>query len=221
MRASASAWQLCSMAGLLSGPCMRTPARVIMQSDALPPPPDTSDGLPGGGTHGSGSRFMSMSTATKGPAPMLLAIAGAYPGVTGAQITAVSPLPLSPEGGWNYHRLTSDACPNGFVAVEGTSLASSRPNIVALVVRSDALAVALPGGEIHEILALIDRSDPAMADPLAIDPREFYALADENDLVHIRCARDRARSWEIFVRRSVPRDRTHPSITRCRNAHAA
>lgn len=43
-----------------------------------------------------------------GPGPMLMAIAGLYPGLTAAELRAPQPLPFAPAGGWNYHRLLAD-----------------------------------------------------------------------------------------------------------------
>ena len=71
------------------------------------------------GVHGSGFRFMPMVSMQPEPSPALLAIAGAYPGITADQLLSPSALPQPDQGRWNYHRLTGDAVPTGFVVVPG------------------------------------------------------------------------------------------------------
>lgn len=62
------------------------------------------------GSHGTGYRFMPLSTMPKDSAPALLSIAGAYPGLTGAQLLAPTALPFAPAGRWNYHVLSGEVC---------------------------------------------------------------------------------------------------------------
>jgi len=95
-------------------------------------------------------------------APAQLAIAGLYPGLTADELLAPQPLPFAEPGLWNYHRLTPDGVPGGFVALPGSELVIARPNTVAVVCSSMALGVEFQDQEDHECLALIDRSDEAV-----------------------------------------------------------
>jgi hypothetical protein len=91
-----------------------------------------------------------------------MAIAGVYPGLTAEDLLAPDPLPFAEPGRWNYHRLTSEGVPGGFVALPGSELILARPNTVAVVASSTSLGVGLGDGYEHECLALIDRSDEAV-----------------------------------------------------------
>lgn len=94
-----------------------------------------------------------------------VAIAGLYPGLTAEQLLAPRPLPLADFGQWNYHRLVSDGVPTGFVALPGSELILARPDTVAVVASSSSLGIELSDGNEREVLALIDRSDPAVRPP--------------------------------------------------------
>ena len=52
----------------------------------------------------------------------------------------------------------------------------------------------------HDILAIIDRSDPVVFDPSQHSPQEFYALADENGVVHIRWIEALPAGWRVVGR---------------------
>jgi len=149
------------------------------------------------GSHGTGFRFMPISAVSKESAPALLSIAGVYPGITGQQLLTPEPLPFAKPGGWNYHRLTGDAVPTGFVALPGSHLLDSHPNTVAVVCSSPSLGLELADGQAHEVLALVDRDDEAVADPAAFQNSDFYAFADENDAVHIRWMQHIPPGWRI------------------------
>ena len=85
-----------------------------------------------------------------------------YPGLTADELLAPQPLPFAEPGLWNYHRLSPDGVPGGFVALPGSELVLDRPNTVAVVCSSTALGVEFQDQEDHECLALIDRSDEAV-----------------------------------------------------------
>ena len=59
------------------------------------------------------------------------------------------------------------------------------PDVIA---RWTGLGLEFPDGNEHEVLALIDRSDLAVSNPVAYDPQKFYALADPSGTIHIRSA---------------------------------
>ena len=86
----------------------------------------------------------------------------------------------------------SDGLPTGFVALPGSELLLSRPDSVAVVGVSSSLGIQLPDGKEHEVLAIIDRSDPAVHDLSELSTQDFYAFADEDDRVHIRWIEVRA-----------------------------
>lgn len=101
--------------------------------------------------HGTGFRFMPLSAMTFTSSPVLMCIAGAYPGVTADQILSPQPLPFASPGKWNYHRLTGDAVPTGFVVLPGSELLDSHPDCVAVVSSSEALGLELPDGGVRKL----------------------------------------------------------------------
>uniref|UniRef100_A0A7S2D8L0 Rubisco accumulation factor 1 C-terminal domain-containing protein n=1 Tax=Haptolina brevifila TaxID=156173 RepID=A0A7S2D8L0_9EUKA len=152
------------------------------------------------GSHGTGYRFMPLSSMSKEPAPALVCIAGAYPGLTADQLLAPQALPFAPAGRWNYHVLRGDVCSTGFVALPGSSLLDSHPNTVAVVCDSYSLGLEFADGQQHEVLALIDRSDIAALDASQHDDQTFYAFADEAGAVQIRWLATVPAGWRILGR---------------------
>ena len=150
------------------------------------------------GAHGSGFRFMPMVSMLPEPSPALLAIAGAYPGITADQLLTPSALPQPDQGRWNYHRLTGDAVPTGFVVLPGEQKLHASPNTVVVVCDAGSLGIDMQ--EDHEVLALIDRSDDAVTDPLDVDPQAFYAFADEAGAVQIRWVEALPAGWRVLGR---------------------
>ena len=150
------------------------------------------------GAHGTGYRFMPLSAMSKDSSPVLMTLAGAYPGLTSAQLLAPQPLPFAEPGKWNYHMLTGDAMPGGFVALPGTSVLDERPNTVGVVCTSTSLGLEFPDNGEHEVLALIDRSDSATVDASAFDNKAFYALADEAGNVAIRWIQELPAGWTVL-----------------------
>jgi len=152
------------------------------------------------GVHGTGFRFMPMSAMSKDSSPVLLCVAGAYPGVTVDQIVAPQPLPFAPNGNWNYHRLTGESSPTGFVVLPGSPLLDVHPNCVGVVCTSESLGLELPDGKIHEVVAIINRADNAVTDHSQFLNSEFYAFADPEGAVHIRWCQEIPAGWRILGR---------------------
>lgn len=152
------------------------------------------------GVHGTGFRFMPMSMLPDASSPSLICIAGAYPGLTAEQLETPQPLPFSPSGGWNYHRLTGDSVPTGFVVLPGSDLLDMHPNTIAIVCSSESLGLELPDNKIHEVIALVDRSDAAVSNPSEFVNSEFYAFADTEGKVHIRWFQDIPAGWRVLGR---------------------
>lgn len=187
-------------------------ARRVAQAPLLQYDPATYDSTASGlmpqqagesgveGTHGTGYRFMPCFTVNKKESALILCIAGAYPGLTAQQLAAPSVLPFAPQGQWNYHMLNAGAAPGGFVALTSTSLLYDHPDTVVVVCSSSSLGLSFPDGQEHEVLALIDRSDEATFDQYAFDDKAFYALADEQDQVHIRWVKAVPPGWRILGR---------------------
>ena len=138
------------------------------------------------GTHGTGFRFMPLETVSSESAPAVVCIAGVYPGLTAAELAAPQPVPFAAPGGWNYHMLTGDAAPGGFVALPGSHLLDTHPDSVAVVCTSPSLGLEFPDGQEHEVIALIDRADTATFDASDFDPQRFYAVADPEGNISIR-----------------------------------
>ena len=57
------------------------------------------------GAHGTGYRFMPVSSMPNEYSPVLLPVAGMHPGLTVDQLAAPQPLPTPDKGQWVYHRL--------------------------------------------------------------------------------------------------------------------
>ena len=152
------------------------------------------------GSHGTGFRFMPLSTMSKESSPVIVCIAGAFPGLTADQLLAPQPLPFAPAGKWNYHVLTGEAASNGFVAIPGSLLLDENPDTVAVVCNSRDLGLEFPDGNPHEVLALIHRSDVATVDMREFDDQSFYALSDEAGMVHIRWVPAVPPGWRILGR---------------------
>ena len=85
------------------------------------------------GQHGTGSRFMPLTTVARDSSPAVVCVAGVYPGLTADQMRAPQPVPFAPPGRWNYHMLTGAAAPGGFVAIPGSVLLDESPDTVAVV----------------------------------------------------------------------------------------
>ena len=149
------------------------------------------------GMHGTGSRFMPLSSVSKDSSPAVVCVAGVYPGITAEQLRAPQPVPFAPPGKWNYHMMQPDAAPGGFVAIPGSVLLDNSPDTVAVVCMSPDIGVEFPDGQEHECLALIDRSDEAVVNPQAFDHQAFYALADPSGAIQIRWMNVLPADWSV------------------------
>jgi len=147
------------------------------------------------GTHGTGFRFMPMDSMLDGPSPVLMCLAGAYPGLTAEQLQAPQPLPFASQGKWTYHRLTGDTVPTGFVVLPGNKLLEAHPNVVGVVCTSESLGLELADGQSHEVIAVIDRSPQTQ-----FDDKSFYAFADEQGMLCIRWIPAVPAGWAVLGR---------------------
>lgn len=152
------------------------------------------------GSHSTGYRFMPLSTMPKGSAPVLVCLAGFFPGLSSDDLLRPQPLPFPPHGSWNYHVLTGEACSSGFVALPGSELLDRHPDTVGVVCASKSLGLEFPDGNEHEVLALIDRSDLATIDPAEFDSKTFYAFGDDTGRVHIRWMEAVPDGWRVLGR---------------------
>ena len=207
------------------------------------------------GSHGTGYRFMPVSSMPNDLSPVLLPVAGMHPGLTVDQLAAPQPLPTPEQGQWIYHRLVGDALPTGFVALPGTEQLSLCPDSVAVVCTCASLGLELADRQVlpppppappqgtsrttarthqapcartkrcthapsaahmhhargltavprlcaqeHDILAIIDRADESVFDSSQLDSKDFYALADEFGVVHIRWIETLPANWRVVGR---------------------
>lgn len=150
------------------------------------------------GTHGTGFRFMPLSQMPKDSSPHLVCIAGAYPGISAEELLRVKPLPVAPQGKWNYHVLSGETSASAFVCLPGHSLLDRHPNTIGVVCQSRSLGIEFSDGNVHEVIALIDRSDAATVSLDAFDDQKFYAFADENGTVQIRWLDEVPAGWRIL-----------------------
>jgi len=149
------------------------------------------------GMHSTGFRFLPMASMDKGSSPALLCIAGMYPGLSAEDVKRPVALQIPPPGKWNYHVLTGETC-SSFVTVPGSSLLDHAPNSVVVVANSGSLGVELPDGQEHEVLVVVDRSDPAMEDPNYFDEKAFYVFEDDAGAVQIRWHDAVPEGWSIL-----------------------
>mmetsp|Transcript_118049 Transcript_118049/g.220611 ORF Transcript_118049/g.220611 Transcript_118049/m.220611 type:complete len:308 (-) Transcript_118049:12-935(-) len=154
------------------------------------------------GKHGSDNRFLQVYTATKKSNAVILAVAGAYPGLRAEQLAAPTALPHAEPGKWNFHMLTGQAAPGGFVALvdDDCFLSQNHPNAVVVVCTQSSLGLKQSGGIDYEVLAVIDRSDLAVEVKEAYDSEEFYAFADPQGEVHIRWFSELPEGWRVLGR---------------------
>ena len=140
---------------------------------------------------------MPIATCANEPSPAIVCIAGAYPGITADQLRAPSPLPFAEPGGWNYHMLQPGAAPGGFVAIPGSVLLEASPDSIAVICSSPALGLEFPDGQEHEVIAIVDRSDPATVDRNQYNSNKVYALADPQGFVHLRWLDPLPADWQV------------------------
>jgi len=74
------------------------------------------------------------------------------------------------------------------------------PDSVAVVCTCASLGLELADRKEHDILAIIDRSDPSVFDASQHDSKQFYALADEFGVVHIRWIEALPPNWRVVGR---------------------
>lgn len=151
------------------------------------------------GSHSTGFRFLPLNTMDRGSSPALLCIAGMYPGLSAQDVTGPEALPIPPQGKWNYYVLTGETCSN-FVTIPGSDLLDRHPNSVAVVANSGSLGLELADGQQHEVLAIVDRSDPAIGDPNWFDEKAFYCWEDDAGAVQIRWHDAVPNGWRILGR---------------------
>jgi len=131
------------------------------------------------GGHGQGSRFMPIvSLYANDYAPRLMPVAGMLPHVTLEQLRT----PVNPQapaaGRWKYYTLDAANAPFGFVCIDCPDALAAAADPVIVVAMAYDLGIPLTDGKNDELLVLIDRGDPAVADPDAFEPGKFYAFAD-------------------------------------------
>lgn len=183
--------------------------RMQMPHQMETPDPDTYDPEKPGlgqlagnrpeGSHSTGFRFLPTNSMGRDSSPALLCIAGMYPGLSAEDVTRPEALPIPPQGKWNYYVLTGETCSN-FVTVPGSELLDSHPDTVAVVASSTSVGLDLPDGQEHEVLAMVDRSDPAINDPNWFDEKAFYVWEDDAGTVHIRWHDAVPSGWRILGR---------------------
>jgi len=86
-----------------------------------------------------------------------------------------------------------DAVPTGFVVLPGSDLLQVSIDTVAVVCRSDSLGIEFADKGMHEVIALIDRSQVS-----EFSDTEFYAFADADDRVHIRWLPELPAGWRVL-----------------------
>ncbi|KAJ1450295.1 hypothetical protein M885DRAFT_532756 [Pelagophyceae sp. CCMP2097] len=136
------------------------------------------------GLHGSASCFLPLDQMQNTDRwPRLVRVAGAYPGLTAAELAAVpSPVPPAANGMWTFDFPDEQSATFGVVAMKGTDLLDALADPVVVVASSSSLGLSLP--EDTEVLVCIDRGDTLY------DDRQFFAYADSAGDVTIRRMED-------------------------------
>lgn len=155
---------------------------------------------PGSGLNGDGYKFMpAENLSPESPMAMLVAIGGAYPGTSAAEVMAVPALGNSPEGQWGY-LFEGSVGPAGatIVVAEGEALRLA-VSPVALVSTPKALGLSwapMPDGSEPEALVLLDRG---YLDYKSYEPGKFYAFADPQGALHIRWFEQVPPGWSVVA----------------------
>ena len=140
-----------------------------------------------------------------GPGPMLMAIAGLYPGLTAAELRAPQPLPFAPAGGWNYHRLLADGALPARPSAHHTSLPAShhgagcpstpkRREDPALTARTRVPPQASRLASSPSLATSFSRSTPTPSPSFATAPHSVLSLQTEH-----RTSIDAAGRWRFAL----------------------
>ena len=146
----------------------------------------------GEGLHGEASCFLPLDQLDNGVLwPRIIRVAGIYPGLTQAEVTAVpmAPEPPDQDGLWLFDFPDAHGAEYGVVAMPGSDLICGALDPVAIVASSGSLGLMI---DEKECLVIIDRGEIDFSD------RSFFCYADANGNCSIRRMDDAYEGWTIL-----------------------
>mmetsp|Transcript_34819 Transcript_34819/g.111601 ORF Transcript_34819/g.111601 Transcript_34819/m.111601 type:complete len:227 (+) Transcript_34819:16-696(+) len=134
----------------------------------------------GEGLHGSNFCFLPLDQLDSDSLwPRLLRVAGAYPGLTSAELLATpGPVEAAKNGEWTYEFPDAHGSDLGVVAVPGGDLIQYASNPVAVVATAESLGLQLQNDA--EALVVVDRGQTDFSE------KSFFASADPDGALVIR-----------------------------------
>lgn len=132
--------------------------------------------------HGQSSCFLPLAQLDQDYyAPRIIQIAGAYPGLTEADVTAVTSEEAPEPGQWAYDFSDPDGPQVGTVAIEGSAVVYMADDPIVIIAEHYSIGIELPPGitEAVDLVVLVDRAKPTFAE------RKFLCVALESGLVKI------------------------------------
>jgi len=120
-----------------------------------------------GSLHGENACFLPLKQLDNDYyAPRILQIAGAYPGLTHEEFSAVTSEPPAEQGQWQYDFSDPDGPQVGTVALDGTNTVAACEDPVVIIAEHTSLNVILPPEleEAADLLVVVDRGIPTFAE---------------------------------------------------------
>mmetsp|Transcript_7984 Transcript_7984/g.10699 ORF Transcript_7984/g.10699 Transcript_7984/m.10699 type:complete len:223 (-) Transcript_7984:25-693(-) len=130
--------------------------------------------------HGENACFMPLMQLTEDYyAPRIVQIAGSYPGITRAELEAVSSEPAAEIGQWTYDFSDPDGPQLGTVAIEGSNNVACAIDPVVIIAEHFSLGIELSEvlKDPVDLVVMVDRGVKTFAE------RKFLVLDDGSQLV--------------------------------------
>lgn len=177
---AASAWIATGAAPIRSDTYDRTTRRSLQTNTATALSSSTDNNV--GFLHGQSSCFLPLAQLDQDYyAPRIIQIAGAYPGLTEADVMAVTSEEAPEPGQWAYDFSDPDGPQLGTVAIEGSAVVYMADDPVVIIAEHPSIGIELPPAitEPVDLIVLVDRAKPTFAE------RKFLCIALDNGLVKI------------------------------------
>ena len=120
-----------------------------------------------GSLHGENACFLPLKQLDQDYySPRIVQIAGAYPGLTREEFSAVSSEPAADAGQWSYDFSDPEGPQLGTVAIEGSLIVSSVEDPVVIIAEHPSLGVDLPKAitSAVDLVVLVDRAKSTFAE---------------------------------------------------------
>ena len=148
----------------------------------------------GSAVHGENSCFLPLKQLVQDDySPRIIQIAGAYPGLTKEDFTAVSSEPSPDPGQWTYDFSDPDGPQLGTVALQGSEILHRVEDPVVVIAEHQTLGVELPKiiKDPVDLIVLVDRAKTEF------DERKFFVVNLPSDGLTIRAYESRSEMPEM------------------------